>query len=190
MIKLFYFIKRVFSKIHKIFQNYINKKEFKYYGDNIAMKRPVEISGKEYIHIGDNCNIFEGIYLVAVSKWRDSSYTPEIVIGEKTSIGENCHITCANKLTIGKNSSIMCGAVITDIEHEHVPGKSLRETGLIVGSVEIGDNVCIGAGACIFGDKNIKIGDNAVIGANAVVKNDVPANTIVAGIPARVIKKI
>ncbi|MBR3808843.1 MAG: acyltransferase [Clostridia bacterium] len=171
-------------------QNYINKKEFKYYGEDVTIERPIEISGKECIQIGDSCSIFKGIYLVAVSKWRDKSYTPEIIIGEKTSIGENCHITCANKVKIGKNSSILCGAVITDIEHEHIPGKSLRETGLIVGSVEIGENVCIGAGACIFGDKNIKIGDNAVIGANAVVKKDVPANTVVAGIPARIIKNI
>lgn len=51
----------------------------------------------------------------------------------------------------------------------------------------IGDNVFIGGGAKILGD--VKIGNNVVIGANAVVISDVPDNSIVAGIPAKVIKK-
>lgn len=51
----------------------------------------------------------------------------------------------------------------------------------------IGDNVYIGGGSKILG--NIKIGDNVVIGANAVVIKDVLSNTIVAGIPARIIKE-
>lgn len=52
---------------------------------------------------------------------------------------------------------------------------------------KIGDNVYIGAGAKILGP--VKIGDNVVIGANAVVVRDVPSNTLVVGIPAKVIKE-
>lgn len=52
----------------------------------------------------------------------------------------------------------------------------------------IGDNVRISCGAKILGD--IKVGNNAVIGANAVVLKDVPENTIVAGVPAKVIKMV
>lgn len=51
---------------------------------------------------------------------------------------------------------------------------------------QIGDNVIIYAGAKVIG--GITVGDNAIIGANAVVTSDVPANAIVGGIPARVIK--
>lgn len=50
----------------------------------------------------------------------------------------------------------------------------------------IGNNVFIATGSKILGD--VKVGDNAVIGANAVVIHDVPANAIVGGIPAKVIK--
>ncbi|MBN1186138.1 MAG: serine acetyltransferase [Bacteroidales bacterium] len=56
------------------------------------------------------------------------------------------------------------------------------------GVPKIGNNVYIGVGARILGP--IRIGDNAVIGANAVVIHDVPSNTIVAGVPARIIRKI
>lgn len=52
----------------------------------------------------------------------------------------------------------------------------------------IEDNVIIGAGACILGD--ITIGSNSQIGANAVVLNDIPPNSVVVGIPAKVIKTI
>jgi len=51
----------------------------------------------------------------------------------------------------------------------------------------IGNGVSIGAGAVIIGP--IQIGDNSIIGANAVVTSDMPSQSIIAGIPARVIKK-
>lgn len=52
----------------------------------------------------------------------------------------------------------------------------------------IEDNVFIGAGAKILGVGEMTIGENSVIGANAVVLNNVPANAVVAGNPARIIK--
>jgi acetyltransferase-like isoleucine patch superfamily enzyme len=54
------------------------------------------------------------------------------------------------------------------------------------GPVIIEDNVWIGEGVCIT--PNVRIGKNAIVGANAVVTKDVPPNTVVAGVPARVIK--
>ncbi len=90
---------------------------------------------------------------------------------------------------IGKGVSILPQVLITDIEHEYIPDKSLRETGLEIGSVEIGGNAVIGMGARILGHKRIKIGKSAIIGTNAVVTHDVPDYSMVAGIPAKVIKK-
>lgn len=52
---------------------------------------------------------------------------------------------------------------------------------------ELGNNVLVGTGAKIIGP--VKIGNNIVIGANAVVVRDVPDNTVIAGVPARVIKE-
>lgn len=53
---------------------------------------------------------------------------------------------------------------------------------------DIGDNVYISAGARIIG--KIKVGNNVIIGANAVVTKDVPSNSIVAGIPAKVLRTV
>jgi hypothetical protein len=50
----------------------------------------------------------------------------------------------------------------------------------------VGNNVWIGYGACIL--RGVTVGDNAVIGTSAVVTRDVPANAVVAGVPARVLR--
>ncbi len=54
--------------------------------------------------------------------------------------------------------------IITDIEHEYVTDKSLRNTNLNIGSVEIGDFAVIGMGARILGHRNIKIGKTLLSG--------------------------
>lgn len=82
-----------------------------------------------------------------------------VVIHKRAVIGTNCMI--GSNVTIGGRSKSV-----------NVP--------------IIGDNVYISTGAKVLGD--IKVGSNSVIGANAVVICDVPSNTIVAGIPAKVIK--
>lgn len=132
----------------------------------------------------------DGLRIEATTKWQDKKYSPKIVIGDRVTIGQYCHFTCANSLHIGNGVSILPQVLITDIEHEYVPDKPLGETGLEVGSVEIGDNAVIGMGARILGHRHIKIGKSAVIGTNAVVTHDVPDYAIVAGIPAKVIGEV
>ena len=54
--------------------------------------------------------------------------------------------------------------------------------------VHIGDNVWLGDGSCVL--KGVTIGENSVVAARAVVVKDVPANVVVAGNPARVVKEL
>ncbi len=162
---------------------------YRQFGIGSVLKDPMRIIGKKFISIGDNCYIQSGLRMEAVSCWEGKQYTPKILIQDGVTVGQNCHFTCAGSLVIGEGSSILPHVLITDIEHQHVPGKSLRFTGLEIGSVTIGENVTVGMGARILGHKNISIGDNAVIATNAVVCHDVPADTMVAGIPARIVKQ-
>lgn len=84
------------------------------------------------------------------------------------------YITIGANTIIGYNATILC--------HEFLP----REYRL--GRVEIGRDVLIGANATIL--PGVRIGDGAVVAAGAVVTGDVPANTMVAGVPARVIRRL
>ncbi|WP_232507974.1 serine O-acetyltransferase [Desulfobacula toluolica] len=104
------------------------------------------------------------------------SIPPETNIGSGFCIGHFGGITVHPKTTIGKNCNISQGVTL---------GKANR--GKHKGYPVLGDNIYIGPGAKIFGD--IKVGNNVAIGANCVVTKDVPDNSVVVGIPGRVISK-
>ena len=89
-------------------------------------------------------------------------------------------IVIAKNATLGKNCKIYQNVTIA--------GKGGGAAHIKENFPTLGDNVVVYAGACIIG--GVKIGDNAIIGANAVVVKDVPANCVVAGNPAKIIRKI
>mgnify|MGYP000571883746 CR=1 FL=1 len=81
---------------------------------------------------------------------------------------------------IGKNVTIFQGVTLGAQEADMYFDPKTRP--------EIGNNVIIGAGSKILG--KVYVGDNVVIGANSVVLEDVPANVVIAGIPAKIIKNV
>lgn len=92
-------------------------------------------------------------------------------------------IVCAKKITIGKNVAIARDVIIRDTDAHGIVGKEHQKKK----EVKIGNNVWIGTRAIIM--KGVTIGDGAIIAAGAIVTKDVPANTIVTGIPAKVIRE-
>jgi acetyltransferase-like isoleucine patch superfamily enzyme len=64
--------------------------------------------------------------------------------------------------------------------------RPIRQQGIYKRDVRVGSNVWIGYGACVL--RGVSVGDNAIVGTNSVVTKDVPANAVVAGIPARIIR--
>lgn len=113
----------------------------------------------------------------------------EIEIGEGTYLGENCFVQSQKpaKIKIGKFCALAHNIHIrtTDFKKTTHLSEALKSDGLIR-DIEIGDYVWIGANVYING--GVKIGDNSIIGANSVVTKDVPSNSIVGGVPARIIK--
>jgi serine O-acetyltransferase len=99
---------------------------------------------------------------------------PETKIGSGFYIEHYGGIFIAPTAVIGRNCTIFQGVTIG-------AGLGGRKAGVI------GDNVVICAGAKVIGD--IVVGDNVIIGANSVVTKNVEANTVVAGIPAVVIRR-
>ena len=101
-------------------------------------------------------------------------------------INAGTQIRCMESITIGDGCAIGRNVLIMDFDaHEIIYADGT--TNRITAPIHIGKHVWIGAGATIL--KGVTIGDNAVIGAGSVVTRDVPANTIVAGNPAHIIRE-
>ena len=111
----------------------------------------------------------------------------ELSIGAKSVLGQECTFSCYQHIWIGRECIIADRVMMIDFDHGMVDvERPIREQGIYKRDVNIGHNVWIGYGACVL--RGVNVGDNAVIGTNAVVPADVPANAVVGGIPARVIR--
>ena len=108
-------------------------------------------------------------------------------IGAKTVMGQECTISAYQDVSIGRECVIADRVMLIDFDHGVVEvDRPIRLQGIYKRAVKVGNNVWIGYGACIL--RGVTIGDNAIIGTSAVVTADVPANAVVAGVPARVIR--
>jgi len=110
-----------------------------------------------------------------------------VEIGSKTVMGQECTISAYQRVRIGDECVIADRAMFIDFDHGIVEvERPIRSQGIYKRDVEVGNNVWIGYGACIL--RGVSVGDNSVIGTNSVVTKDVPANAVVGGIPARIIR--
>jgi len=112
-------------------------------------------------------------------------YGRHIKLGKNTYINVNCNFVDDGMITIGEN--VLFGPAVTIATVGHPLKPTLREY-MYTDPVTIGNNVWIGAGAVIC--PGVTIGNGSVIGAGSVVNKDVPANSIAAGNPCRVIREI
>ncbi len=111
----------------------------------------------------------------------------ELSIGAKSVLGQECTFSCYQHISIGRECIIADRVMMIDFDHGMVEvERPIREQGIYKRDVNIGHNVWVGYGACVL--RGVSVGDNSVIGTNAVVPSDVPANAVVGGIPARIIR--
>ena len=111
----------------------------------------------------------------------------DVVIGDHTRIGIHC--TVIGPVTIGSHVNLAQGITVTALNHNFSdPSLRIDEQGVSTKAVVIGDDVWIGANAVIL--PGVTIGSHVVVAAGAVVTKDVPANTLVVGVPAKVIKQL
>jgi acetyltransferase-like isoleucine patch superfamily enzyme len=110
-----------------------------------------------------------------------------VSIGAKTVLGQECTISAFQHVSIGRECVIADRVMMIDFDHGMVEvERPIRLQGIYKRDVRVGHNVWIGYGACVL--RGVTVGDNAVIGTNAVVTRDVPANAVVGGVPARVLR--
>ncbi|MFH2123679.1 MAG: acyltransferase [Pseudomonadota bacterium] len=163
---------------------------------SIYISPGARVYGLKHISIGMKFGAGKHFWMEAIDNYQNEKYSPKIIIGNNVSLSDFCHISAINQITIKDNVLIGSKVHITDHYHGNYGSDDNAispDTSPIArplhspGGVEIGKNVWVGDGVIIL--PNVTIGDGAVVGANSVVNNDVPSNSIVAGAPARVVKK-
>ena len=114
-----------------------------------------------------------------------ADFGKNISVGEGVFINACCHFQDHGGVTLGDGCQIGHNVVFATLNHE-LPAERRGVTR--PAPIVLGKKVWVGSNATIL--QGVTIGDNAVVAAGAVVTKDVPANTIVGGVPARVIKRI
>ena len=159
---------------------------------DISIDYPINcIKGQQYIYIGANSSIGKRATLTA---WDEAGIIPEIRIGNFVAIGDDVHITSVNKISIGDN--VLIGKKVTITDNSHGCNNSVADLQIppisrplySKGCVKICNNVWLGDKVTVC--SGVTIGEGAIVGANSVVTRDVPANTIVAGAPAKIIRQV
>ena len=118
-----------------------------------------------------------------------SNYKGNFSCGKNCYFGSNMLILAAGGVEIGNN--VQVGANVSLLSHQHSfkeKNKLYSEQKNIYKKIVLLDNALICTGATIL--MGVTIGKNSIVGANAVVHKDVPDNVIVAGVPAKVIRKL
>lgn len=114
-----------------------------------------------------------------------TDFGKNISVGEDVFINACCHFQDHGGVTIGDGCQIGHNVVFATLNHGIKP-EERKHT--IPAPIVLGKNVWVGSNSTIL--QGVTIGDNAIVAAGAVVTKDVPANTVVGGVPARAIKQI
>jgi acetyltransferase-like isoleucine patch superfamily enzyme len=158
-------------------------------GRGLRADRLPYIRGRGEFRIGDNVRLSGRSTFTFM---RGMPQTPSIVIGDAVFIGNGCVLAAGRSVSIGNNCLISGGTRIQDNDG-HPLDAERRRTGERISPddakpVIIEDDVWIGANVIVL--KGVRIGKRAVVGAGAVITHDVPADTVVAGNPAAVVKTL
>ena len=141
---------------------------------------PVRVSGRPVVRFGDHCRLGRDVFL-------ETAESGKITVGKHVRINAGCFLVSYAEIQIGDDCLIGEYTSIRDANHRIDGSKLIRENGHDSAPIVIGSNVWIGRGTTIL--KGVRIGDGAVVGANSVVTHDVPAGAVVAGCPARPLKR-
>lgn len=114
-----------------------------------------------------------------------TDFGKNITLGKRVFINSGCSFQDQGGVRIGDDCLIGHNTVLATLDHELAPS---RRADMRPGRITIGRNVWIGANVTVLA--GVTIGDNAVVAAASVVTRDVPANTVVVGSPARVVRSL
>lgn len=152
-------------------------------GNNVTFQNP------DVLHFGKNVGIGKYSYFLPLKSYAGITYHPKIRIGDDCWIGIRNSFACIRSIEIGNNVLLAGYVHITDHSHgyEDINTPIAKQPLISKGGVVIEDQCWLGFGCEIL--SGVHIGKHSIVAARSVVTKDVPAYSIVAGNPARIVKK-
>jgi len=139
------------------------------------------VLGSRKIFIDRRVRIFPGLRAETHANGR-------LFIHEDVTIGQNFLVTCMGDLHIGSGTTISGGVLVTDIDHEYRDvNLPVHKQPMIYSRSELGRNCFVGMGARL--QAGTVLGDGCIVGSNAVVRGTFPPHSVLAGVPARIVKR-
>lgn len=156
-------------------------------GSNTLIDKPLRMSFG-HIVMGKNVYVWRNSRIEAVTVYAGSVYKPVITIADNVTIQQNLHLTCAESVKIGMNTALAANVTITDINHSYTQiDIPVEKQALEVRPVNIGEDCKIYNNVVIL--PGTSIGKHCIVGANSVVRGCFPDYSVLAGMPAKVIKR-
>lgn len=158
-------------------------------GPGLIMEMLPYLVGEGRLSLGSNVRLSGKSSFVFGNTGKDR---PSISLGDDCFLGHGCSIRSSASVTIGNDCLLASGVSITDYDGHPLDALRRRAGHRTpphgIRPVIIGDDVWIGQGAIVL--KGVTIGSRSVVGAGSVVVRDVPSDCVVAGNPARVVKRL
>jgi len=155
-------------------------------GKRTELRRCMQISNPSAVSIGSYVTLESHFILVDLNPGYGPY--PKIVIGDGCTFLHRFQCNAAESIHIGNNVLTASNVLVTDSDHVVEPGVPItRSHRFNTKPVRIEDNCWLGQNVVVL--KGVTIGHDSIVGANSVVTKDVPPHTVVAGNPAKVIKK-
>ncbi len=162
------------------------RRGFSSFGSGSVIAPPCTIDSARWVRIGDG--VVLGPYCKLLGLGRPARGDVRIVLGNRVSIQGFCTISAHELVIVDDAAMFARGVYISDHDHAYEdPTKAVRDQGVKnVRPVRIGAGSWLGENVVIC--PGVTIGNGAVVAAHSVVRRDVPAYSLAAGAPARVIK--
>ena len=161
--------------------------QFLFHAGRLVIEDFAEVHGlsKRGIIFGKDVSIGRNAQIRPSSYYR-GEIGEGLVVGDRSSIASDCFIGCSGAISIG--SDVMLGPGVRLFSENHAFGdvtRPIKEQGVERLTVKIEDDCWIGSGSTITA--GVSVGRGSIVASGSVVTRDVPPNSVVAGVPARVI---
>jgi acetyltransferase-like isoleucine patch superfamily enzyme len=168
------------------------------FGQNVVLRHPHKIRLGDGVIVDDNClldakgadnrgiRLGHGVFLGrnTILSCKDG----DIDLDDGVNIGFNSQIASGSSVSVGKDGLLAAYCYLIGGGHEWAdPSRPVQEQRAVSHGVALHDNVWLGAGVKVL--DGVTIGSDCIIGAGAVVSGDVPARSVAAGVPARVLRQ-